>query len=170
MQPRTCMLSAFTLSTAMAFGAAAMAGDLPKEGTFSGTYSGFGTNKAIQIGKDRLVDAWDQNGLTVGNGLFDHATWHCFGLYDLANGMGQAHGYCVGTDTAGDQVVGTVADEKHTMDQKNVKGTFTFTMGTGKYAGITGSGTFEEHGNDFRATAEGPYASYSTYQGTYKLP
>jgi hypothetical protein len=45
MQQRTSILSAFTLSAAMAVGTAAMAADLPKEGTFSGTYSGFGTAK-----------------------------------------------------------------------------------------------------------------------------
>jgi hypothetical protein len=37
MQPRTRLFSAFTLTVAMAFGAAALAADLPKEGTFSGT-------------------------------------------------------------------------------------------------------------------------------------
>ena len=37
MQQRTSILSAFTLSTAMALGTAAMAADLPKEGTDSYT-------------------------------------------------------------------------------------------------------------------------------------
>ena len=41
-------LSAFTLSAAMAFGAAAMAADLPKEGTYSGTYSAFGRPRLRQ--------------------------------------------------------------------------------------------------------------------------
>jgi len=55
MQPRACLLSAVTLSAAMAFGAAAMADDLPKEGTFNVTYSASGTNKATAIGKERLL-------------------------------------------------------------------------------------------------------------------
>jgi hypothetical protein len=42
MQSRTSILSAFTLTTAMASGAA-VAADLPKEGTFNATYSAFGT-------------------------------------------------------------------------------------------------------------------------------
>jgi hypothetical protein len=144
-----------------------------QEGQYSGTYSAFGTAKATTIGKERLLTVWDENGVglaTKANGFLDHATWHCWGLGDFTNGMGQGHGYCVGTDPAGDQVVGTVADEKHTMDQKNVTGTFTFTMGTGKYAGVTGSGTFVEHGNEFRPTAEGTYPSNTTYQGSYKIP
>src|SRR5271165_1744962 len=111
MQPRTCILSAFTLSTAMAVGAAAMAADLPKEGTFNVTFSGSGTAKATAIGKERLLIAWDLNGLTVGTGLFDHMTWHCFGLNDTANGMRQYNGYCIMTDPAGDQIVGDIASD-----------------------------------------------------------
>ena len=42
MQQRTSILSVFTLSTAMAFGAAALAADLPKEGKYNGTSSGDG--------------------------------------------------------------------------------------------------------------------------------
>ena len=57
MQPRTCIF-AFTLGTAMAFGAAAMAADLPKEGTYSVTYSGLGTFKAVPVGKERMVIHW----------------------------------------------------------------------------------------------------------------
>jgi hypothetical protein len=51
MQSHTCILSAFTLGTAMALGVAALVADLPKEGTFSGSYSSVGTAKAIPIGK-----------------------------------------------------------------------------------------------------------------------
>jgi hypothetical protein len=77
---RTCLLSAFTLSTAIVFGAVAMAADLPKEGTFSATYSAVGTAKTTQIGKERVLIALDETGLSVGRGLFDHITWHCFGI------------------------------------------------------------------------------------------
>jgi hypothetical protein len=50
MQPRTCMLYAAALSTGMLLGGAAMAADLPKEGTFSVTYSSAGTIKATPVG------------------------------------------------------------------------------------------------------------------------
>ena len=71
MQPRTCMLSAFTLSTAMFFGTA-VAADLPKEGTWTATYSAFGMAKATPVGKERLLLTYDDNGLTVGEGLLTH--------------------------------------------------------------------------------------------------
>jgi hypothetical protein len=153
----------------MAFGIAAIAAELPKEGPYNGTYSAYGTFKATPIGKERLLTVWDENGLSLTNGFQDHMTWHCWGLGDFTNGTGQGHGYCVGTDPAGDQLVGAIADEKHRMDQKNVSGTFTFTSGTGKYAGVTGVGTLVEHGNDFGATAQGTYVNYLTFEGSYKL-
>jgi hypothetical protein len=46
-----------------------MAADLPKEGTFSGTYSAVGTTKAIPIGKERILLTFDENGLSEGEGL-----------------------------------------------------------------------------------------------------
>jgi hypothetical protein len=164
-------LSAATLSAAMAVGAAAMAADLPKEGTFSVTWSGAATFKATAIGKERLVFAWDENSLAVGTGLFDHMTWHCFGLGDIANGMAQWNGYCVGTDTAGDQIAANVAsDGKYAADAKSFPGLATLTTGTGKYAGISGSWKYVGHGPEFRTAAEGTYVEYGNLQGSYKLP
>jgi hypothetical protein len=171
MQSHGSILSAFTLSAAMAFGAAAMAGDLPKEGTSSGTYSSFGTAKATAIGKERLLVAFDENGLTLTNGFVDHMTWHCWGTGDFTNGMGQGQGYCVGTDPTGDQLVGNFGpDEKHTPDQKSWNGSATYTTGTGKYAGISGGWTYVIHVNEFRPATEGTFLNYVTFQAHYKLP
>ena len=55
MKQRTCILSVFTLSMAMAFGVATMAADLPKEGTFNVDYIILGTFKATAIGKERVL-------------------------------------------------------------------------------------------------------------------
>jgi hypothetical protein len=62
MQSRTCILSAFTLSTGMAFGAAAVAGDLPKSGNYNLEFNGYGTFSVTMIGKDRGLATWDENG------------------------------------------------------------------------------------------------------------
>lgn len=170
MQPRTCMLSAFTLSAAMLFGTAAIAGDLPKEGTFSGTFSAYGTSKATAVGKELLLNAFDENGLSVGNGLFDHMTWHCWGLFDITNAMAQHHGYCVVTDPAGDQIAGSFAsDGRYPADAKSISGAFTFITGTGKYAGISGGNKYVGH-PEFRTAAEGTFVIHNTFQGSYKLP
>ena len=169
MQPRTCMLSAFTLSTAMFFGTA-VAADLPKEGTWTATYSAFGMAKATPVGKERLLLTYDDNGLTVGDGLLNHMTWHCWGLGDYTSGTGQDHGNCVGTDPAGDQIAIDWNIGKHPMDQKLVNGSFTLTTGTGKYAGITGSATFADDGNEFKPATDGTYFAHNTNKGSYKLP
>jgi hypothetical protein len=165
------MLSVFTLSTVMLFGIVAMAADLPKEGTYSGTYSGFGTAKATPIGKERLLVVLDESGLQLSNGLFDHTTLHCWGLADYTNGVGQSHGYCVSTDPVGDQVVFSFGpDEKHAPDQKSWSGSTRLTTGTGTYTGISGGGTYVIHSNEFRPATEGTYVNYATFQGSYKLP
>ncbi len=142
-----------------------------KEGTWSGTYAAFGTSKATEIGKDRLLIVLDENGLSLSdNPLFDHTTWHCWGQGDFTNGTGQNRGYCVGTDLAGDQVVLDFVSERYKRGEKSVKGSLTLTGGTGKYAGITGSGTYVNDGPTFRATEKGTYFSHTTVHGSYKLP
>jgi hypothetical protein len=171
MQPRTSMLQAAALGAGMFLGSAALAADLPNEGTFSWTYSSAGTFKGTPVGKERLLVAWDENGLSVGNGLFDHMTWHCWGVGDTAKGMTHWQGYCVATDPAGDHLAVDVAsDGKYPADAKNFKATGKLTTGTGKYAGISGGFAFVGHGPDFRTAAEGTYAQYGTAEGSYKLP
>jgi hypothetical protein len=170
MQPRTCILSTFALGMTLAFGAAALAADQPKEGTFSGTFSGVGTYKAYPVGKERLLLVFDENELQLTNGLLDHTTWHCWGLGDFTNGKGTDNGYCVATDPEGDQVVASFGPDEHALDQKSFSGSGTFTMGTGKYKGITGSWTNVNRGNEFRSTTEGTYFAYGTFQTNYKLP
>ena len=87
------------------------------------------------------------SGLWLSKGFGTHMTWHCFGLGDIASGMEQDRGYCAATDPTGDQLVADVAsDEKLPADAKSFGGKLTFTTGTGKYAGISGDGTFTCHG------------------------
>jgi hypothetical protein len=59
----------------MAFGAASMAADLPKEGKYKGTASGYGTSKSIPVGKERVLTIWDENNLTLTDGFSDHMAW-----------------------------------------------------------------------------------------------
>jgi hypothetical protein len=147
-----------------------MAAEPPKEGTYSGSLFGFGGSKVTPIGKDRFLVVWEENSLSLTNGLFDHCTWHCFGEADIVSGVAQDRGRCVGTDPAGDQVIANVESEKHGPGLKSWSGTSTLVAGTGKYAGVTGPGTYEEHQPEFRSAAEGTFVSYSIVKGSYKLP
>jgi hypothetical protein len=117
-----------------------------------------------------VLVTWDENGLNVGNGFFDHMTFHCFGLVDNASGMEQAQGYCVETDPAGDQIVLHVVTDKHVTSAKSYGVTGTFTAGTGKYTGISGGWTADAHGPQFKTAAEGTYVQYAEVQANYKLP
>ena len=169
----TGTLSVLALTAAMAFAVVALAGDLPQEGAFSGTYSSAGTYKAYPVGKDRTLVTWDETGLSVGNGAFDHMTYHCFGLGNIANGMEQDQGYCVGTDPAGDQLVVESVTDKRPTSAKSFGETGTLTSGTGKYAGISGEYTAVNHGPEFRTDrtgAEGTYVQHGDFQAKYKLP
>ena len=171
MQSHTSILSAFTLATAMLCGAGAIAADRAKEGTSDVTLAGAGTFKATPVGKERILIAWEENDLSVGKGILDHMTWHCFGLQDISSGISQYSGYCVITDPVGDQIVVDIAsDGKYAADAKSYNGTATFTTGTGKYAGISGGYTIVIHGPEFRTAAEGTYVIYGPVKGSYKLP
>ena len=140
------------------------------EGTLSGTFAAFGTVNAKATGKERTVLAIDENGLSVTNGVLDHMTWHCSGLADFTNGIGQTQGFCAGRDPVGDQVVFNWESEKHAPEQKVVRGTFTWTGGTGKYAGIRGNGTYVDYSGEFRPLTEGTIVSYLTFEGNYRTP
>jgi hypothetical protein len=140
------------------------------EGTLSGTFAAFGTINVMAAGKERTVLAIDENGLSVTNGVLDHTTWHCSGLADFTNGIGQTQGFCAGCDPFGDQVVFNWESEKHAPEQKVVRGTFTWTGGTGKYAGIRGSGRYVDYSGEFRPQTEGTIVSYLTFEGNYRTP
>jgi len=143
---------------------------MDKEGKATGTYAAYGTYKATAVGKDRVLETFDENGLALTDGFADHTTWHCWGIGDYTNGMGQDQGYCVVTDQAGDQFVSNFITEKRGIDQPSYSGSDTWTGGTGKYAGISGGGTSVFHSGEFRPTTDGTYFNYATWQGNYKLP
>jgi hypothetical protein len=157
-----------TLVAAVAFAAAAPA--RAGEGKLSGTYAGWGTIKATQIGEDRLLTINDHNAVGVNSDpMFGHLAAHCWGLGDYTKGVGQVHGYCVFTDPAGDNFVSSWASETWSLSQETFKLPFTLSSGTGKFAGITGTGTYTDSGNMFKPLP-GTYYVYGTTEGTYKLP
>ena len=171
MQQATCILTGFTIITALALSATTMAADLPKEGTFSGTYTGALTFKTYPVGKERTLLVFDDNSLTVGKGFLDHMTWHCFGISSITTGTEHFSGYCVVTDPGGDQIVADITnDETFPADAKSRPAKGTFTTGTGKYAGISGSLTNVLHTPEFRTAVDGTVVRNGDMQASYKLP
>ncbi len=170
MRSKKSMVCAAALVSAAAFAFATAASAQPKEGTYRGTYTAFGTFKAAKIGKSRLLTVFDENGLSVAHGMFDRTTWHCWGLGDFTDRVGRNRGYCVGNDPAGDEVVLTSVSEKMSLGEKREKGSLTLSGGTGKYAGITGTGTYVNDGNMFRPSRKGTYVAHAAFEGKYQLP
>jgi hypothetical protein len=160
--------AALTLAAALAFAIATSA--QAKEGTWDGTYSLYATFNATQIGKERLLTTFDNHGLEVGSGLFDHFTWHCWGVGDFAKGVGQERGLCAGTDPAGDQAALSFVSEKYSFSGKSSKGSVTFIAGTGKFTDITGGGTYDCPLNVFRAVEKGTGLNQCIIHYSYKLP
>jgi hypothetical protein len=147
----------------------ARAADLPKEGTFTATYSSAGTGKVTPVGEERWIGSDEEHGLTVGSGLLDHMTIHCGGVADGMKNMATFRGYCVGIDPAGDQIVFEYVSDGKVDLSKPYTATATLTGGTGKYAGISGGWSIIGHSGEFKAP-EGRYVQYASYKGSYKLP
>jgi hypothetical protein len=104
MQPRTRFLSAFTLSSAMAFGAAAIAADLPKSGTIK-THIGLKENSvAVPVGEKHVLFA-NTTGAVIyndaGNGPLHGDAWNCAYSVDFDNGAAKLQGYCASGDASG---------------------------------------------------------------------
>ena len=128
-------------SAAIIVGSSAIAADLPKEGTFKGTYGSSGEIKVIVVGKERALMSWhDERGQSVGEGFLDHMSWLCWGGADFVKGTGQLQGKCVATDQNGDQIVDDLSSETYSPTDKSFKVFDKFTSGTGKYEGISGGG------------------------------
>jgi len=173
MQPRSCLSFAVTLSVAVLFVAAAMAGQLAKEGSYTATVFKDGTFKDYPVGNNLHLDLWDEVGQSIGTGLLDHMTWHCFGVKQVLNGISETpHGYCVGTDADGDQIAFVVASERYASNASTHRGLGTSITGTGKYAGISTDYTFACENEGAPIYTEGTFERYRhkcTIKGNYKL-
>jgi hypothetical protein len=143
------------------------AADLQKEESFDSAAYSFGTYRLSSV----VFVSYDEDGLSLGSGPFDHMTSHCWGTTEFSNGIGQGQGYCVGVNPDGDQMSITIGpDETHTPSQRSWSSPMILTAGTGKAAGITGSGTYVNHPNEFRTETLGTFVNYVEVKGTYKLP
>ena len=148
MKPYKLTIAAGAFLTSLTLGTAAIGADLPKEGTFKGTFSSYGTYKTTKVG-DLSLNMFDETGPQLTDGFADHVALHCWGFSETANGTMTQHGYCLGTDPSGDQIASRFAGEKATQ-YKGMKGTNTFISGTGKFAGVSGTLHYVVHASESR--------------------
>ncbi len=110
-----------------------------------GEFGWFGVGKAYQIEKDHFYWVGEFSGTFFndkGKGsLFHRAGVKCPAYVDsdFKNRKGRAGGYCIITDSDGDQAYLSWQNQGDTVTGP---GTFQYTGGTGKYQSISGNNTF----------------------------
>jgi hypothetical protein len=148
---------------------------LPKEGSGTGVAIGSVTIKVLPLGKDRAQMSWEFLGANVadeGKGLAHNCSIRCVGGATYVDGMPEAYlNSCVVTRPDGDQYFMTEKVTSSTGPATKggvTKGISTITGGTGKLAGITGTGEWTRYG--VRPAMEGTVQTVTRGKITYKLP
>jgi len=163
---KTALASALSLVLLAAFGASALAGELPKQGTHSISWTFSGPYTAIEIGEDQW--AWSSTFTIVvwndaGEGLYHDMSANCVGMgSEEPDAPFTDSGYCSYVDADGDRMF------EYWTETGEGKGTDTLLGGTGKYAGIQGGGTYE-----YSYTPDAPEGTFNGYghtKGSYTLP
>jgi hypothetical protein len=144
---------------------------IPKEGSYTTTTMGSASMKALPLGKDRLQLSWEWLGVQSvegGKGLTHDASVRCQGSLRALNGAYESYtNSCVFTRPDGDQIFWVETMDTGKMGGES-RGTGTIVGGTGKLAGITGSGEWIRH--VVRPAAEGTFQTVQKSKLTYKLP
>ena len=95
------------------------------------------------------------------NGMMRRITY--WGIADLHSGSGTQRGYWVNEHSDGDRDWGTFEGKVATTGSEvTLEGKFTVSGGTGKFNGISGSGTYKG-----RMTS--PFEVEMTWEGAYQL-
>ena len=81
--------------------------------------------------------------------------------FNIKTGMGSGHGYGITTTRDGDKQIRSW--EGKSVEKGHMKGTYSYIMGTGKYEGIKGGGTWD-------AYSLAPGQSYIEVEGESEIP
>ena len=140
----------------------------PKEGRidwtlcFGGSTQLIGPTAQDPTPKDRFATYDVTGGIVVAAGPAPAMSVECLGAFELRGRAYQHRGYCVFQDPAGHRI--------HGNDNRDAQGyTWTFLGGTGKYEGISGSGTTEVIGS-MTPVRPGTLQGCRRLQGQWKLP
>jgi hypothetical protein len=166
------MFSALVAATFLA-APAAMAADLPPEGTFKATF--FMTDepaKATELPAAGDTNAWSFVESAVytndaGRGFLHAATGRCIGMGTGNKAAAHNAGNCVYVDADGDQIFSTFEIRRSGEGQPG-RGTKEYTGGTGKYVGLTGRAEFTASSlKTLDKNAPDTFEGHA--QGSYKL-
>jgi hypothetical protein len=154
--------------TATAIGsAAAPAIAVATEMEYGGTFCSHSISTMVQAGPDAIalnIEAW---GVQTPDSTFKpwaNATNHCLVNVTIVQGKTSAHGECLWTDADGDTFLG-----EHTDVPGKPGGVWTFLAGTGKWKGVTGSGTYQ-YVSSSKPRPDGTGEGCITHSGKLSLP
>lgn len=149
---------------ALPLSSAAAQGNLPKSGSIH-LHSGAGsTYVESEVAEKRIQGTGTDNGVTYndrGSGPLHVGALQCSYAYMSVDGKGRHKGYCTWSDADSDRIYtdfeGTGAIDGTSSGMNQITG------GTGKYAGVTGSGPYECQG-------VGRSGTHCKVRLDYKLP
>ncbi len=143
--------------------------EIAKEGSTTGKSYFSGTSKVLAMGQERLQMNYECAGVfgdDSGKGLMHLAAIYALGALHAVKGVFEETGFMVFTPPDGDKIYATYKGSG--TFGKPVKGTFTYTGGTGKYTGIQGGGEFTRH--TLQNATKGVWTSVNIITSNYKLP
>jgi hypothetical protein len=108
-----------------------------KEGTDDFTNTWLATGSSPLKTGDRTVGTYELNGVHRNNNSGANMGMRCLGISEVVGtGVEHDHGACIFADKDGDQIMITYQNNSETT------GTETLVSGTGKFAGISGTGEY----------------------------
>ena len=143
--------------------------EMAKEGTSTSTQAFSGTYKIIAMEQERIHMIYEMYGPTISDIDTDplhNSTFRCLGALHAVKGVYNDSGFCVNTLTNGDKAYGTYKGTGELGGGS--KGTYTWTGGTGKIAGIEGGGEYTTI--QLPPSAEGTFQGYSKLKNQWKIP
>ncbi len=136
---RTVLASGLSLVLVVALGGSALAGELPKQGTYATEWTFSGPYTTIDLGAEDwgwisrfTVTRWN----TAGGDLYNNISADCIGMGG-SRGQMESSGYCIFTDDDGDNIY------EYWYETEPGKGVGVTLGGTGKYEGIRGEDDYE---------------------------
>jgi hypothetical protein len=141
------------------------AGELAKEGSYDTTFCFAGKSHLIAHSETHIAYSYWLAGTMLSKssgGIWDMNSGYCVGDGSVIKGASTAEAFCEFMDSDKDKTFGKAI-------RTGTSGTWKVLSGTGKYAGMTGGGTFEVIG-PFPTIKEGTFQGCNRNKGTYKLP
>jgi hypothetical protein len=143
--------------------------EMAKEGTSTSIMAFSGTSKIIVMEQERLHMIYEMYGSHISDIDTDplhYSSFRCLGALHAVKGVANDSGFCVTSYPNGDKGHAT---HKGTGELGvGYKGTYTWTGGTGKIAGIEGGGEYTTI--NMPPSAEGTFQGYSKLKNQWKFP